>query len=288
MSWFAVGQIVSLVALAWLGHASFGMPVWQSAIAVAMSFLLALVACRVTGETDTTPVGAMGKVTQLAFGALSPGNVNVNLMSARKYHGRRGYFGGGPAHRLEERLSAWRKSPSAVSCPVRRHLCRRRRQRARVCSPGPRRAGRSARTSSRACRPDLGRCCRFAFAARQRDNADIGSDPRQLRSGNSTYLSIATADTRSHIGDLPHALTPTKGKVMSRMSSLGYSAAAALEEEVYAESESGEPELTISQMSRLNGVSLRTLRFYEDRGLIKPRREGNARFTGPLIRCAWR
>jgi uncharacterized oligopeptide transporter (OPT) family protein len=82
MSWFAIGQIVSLVALAWLGHASFGMPIWQSLIAVALSFLLALVACRVTGETDTTPVGAMGKVTQLAFGALSPGNVNVNLMSA--------------------------------------------------------------------------------------------------------------------------------------------------------------------------------------------------------------
>jgi putative OPT family oligopeptide transporter len=82
MSWFAVGQMVSLVALAWLGHASFGMPVWQSAVAVALSFLLALVACRVTGETDTTPVGAMGKVTQLAFGALSPGEVNVNLMSA--------------------------------------------------------------------------------------------------------------------------------------------------------------------------------------------------------------
>ena len=82
MSWFAAGQIVSLVALAWLGHASFGIAVWESAIAVVLSFLLALVACRVTGETDTTPVGAMGKVTQLIFGALSPGNVNVNLMSA--------------------------------------------------------------------------------------------------------------------------------------------------------------------------------------------------------------
>jgi len=82
MSWFAAGQIVSLVALAWLGHASFGMPIWESVIAVVLSFLLALVACRVTGETDTTPVGAMGKVTQLTFGALSPGNVNVNLMSA--------------------------------------------------------------------------------------------------------------------------------------------------------------------------------------------------------------
>jgi uncharacterized oligopeptide transporter (OPT) family protein len=82
MSWFAAGQIVSLVALAWLGYAGFGMPVWESVIAVALSFWLALVACRVTGETDTTPVGAMGKVTQLIFGALSPGNVNVNLMSA--------------------------------------------------------------------------------------------------------------------------------------------------------------------------------------------------------------
>ena len=31
-------------------------------------------------------------------------------------------------------------------------------------------------------------------------------------------------------------------------------------------------------MSRLYSVSLRTLRFYEDRGLIRPRREGNARY----------
>jgi len=42
--------------------------------------------------------------------------------------------------------------------------------------------------------------------------------------------------------------------------------------------DSAQPEMTISQMSRLFGVSLRTLRFYEDRGLIKPRREGNARY----------
>ena len=82
MSWFAAGQFVSLVALALLAHASFGMPYWQSVVAVVLSFALALVACRVTGETDTTPIGPMGKVTQLAFGALNPGNMNVNLMSA--------------------------------------------------------------------------------------------------------------------------------------------------------------------------------------------------------------
>ena len=88
MSWFLAGQLVSLVALAWLAKASFQMPYWQSAIAVPLAFLLALVACRVTGETDNTPVGAMGQTTQLIFGGISPAGLdvatktNVTLMSA--------------------------------------------------------------------------------------------------------------------------------------------------------------------------------------------------------------
>ncbi|HLY00144.1 MAG TPA: MerR family transcriptional regulator [Roseiarcus sp.] len=69
---------------------------------------------------------------------------------------------------------------------------------------------------------------------------------------------------------------------MNRMSSLSQPSAgvsgALLEEEGQIALDSAQPELTISQMSRLFGVSLRTLRFYEDRGLIKPRREGNARY----------
>ncbi len=81
-SWFVWGQLVGLVGLAWLGHVAFGMPYGQTALAVVLSFALALVACRVTGETDTTPVGAMGKITQLVFGVVSPGNMTVNLMSA--------------------------------------------------------------------------------------------------------------------------------------------------------------------------------------------------------------
>src|SRR6266852_8422888 len=81
-SWFVSGQVVGFLGLAWLGHQTFGMPYWQTAVAVLLSFALALVACRGTGETDTTPVGAMGKITQLIFGALSPGHMNINLMSA--------------------------------------------------------------------------------------------------------------------------------------------------------------------------------------------------------------
>jgi hypothetical protein len=60
-SWFLVGQVVGFLGLAWLGHRAFGMPYWQTAVAVLLSFALALVACRVTGETDTTPVGARAR-----------------------------------------------------------------------------------------------------------------------------------------------------------------------------------------------------------------------------------
>ena len=63
-SWFVIGQLTGLVGLSWLAHTTFAMPYWQSAWAVVMTFGLALVACRVTGETDTTPLGAMGKITQ--------------------------------------------------------------------------------------------------------------------------------------------------------------------------------------------------------------------------------
>lgn len=81
-SWFVIGQIVGTIGLAWLGKEAFGMPYWLTVVAVLLSFALALVACRVCGETDSTPVGAMGKVTQLTFGAIYPGSMNVNLMSA--------------------------------------------------------------------------------------------------------------------------------------------------------------------------------------------------------------
>lgn len=89
-SWFFVGQALGFIGLGYLGHATFGMPYWQTFLAVILSFALALVACRVTGETDTTPVGAMGKITQLTFGAVSPGNMNINLMSANVTAGAAG------------------------------------------------------------------------------------------------------------------------------------------------------------------------------------------------------
>jgi DNA-binding transcriptional MerR regulator len=47
---------------------------------------------------------------------------------------------------------------------------------------------------------------------------------------------------------------------------------------------SSEREFTIGQLAQEFGVSLRTLRFYEDRGLITPRRAGNGRHYSPADR----
>src|SRR6185295_7595086 len=48
----------------------------------AATFLLVVVAGRATGETDITPVGPLSKITQLTFGAIRPGNITTNLMTA--------------------------------------------------------------------------------------------------------------------------------------------------------------------------------------------------------------
>ena len=43
-------------------------------------------------------------------------------------------------------------------------------------------------------------------------------------------------------------------------------------------------EYSISDLARIYAVTLRTLRFYEDRGLLHPRRHGTARFYSPSDR----
>jgi len=73
------GASVVTIVLAW--HV-FGIAPHLTVVAIAMSSILAMVAVRSTGETDWNPIGGMGKVTQLVFGALSPGTVTTNLMAA--------------------------------------------------------------------------------------------------------------------------------------------------------------------------------------------------------------
>jgi uncharacterized oligopeptide transporter (OPT) family protein len=80
--WVAFGVGLLSVGTVATAHVAFGIPYAYGLLAVALSFVLCIVACRATGETDTTPIGALGKVTQLTYGVLIPQNMTANLMTA--------------------------------------------------------------------------------------------------------------------------------------------------------------------------------------------------------------
>ncbi len=92
-SWFIAGYAVLGTAAIVLGNLFFHIHWWMGLIAVLATFLLVVVAARATGETDITPVGPLSKITQLTFGAIAPGNVPTNLMTANITAGATGSAG---------------------------------------------------------------------------------------------------------------------------------------------------------------------------------------------------
>jgi OPT family oligopeptide transporter len=81
-SWFIAGGVLSGAGLVLLAWRYFEVPIYYGVFAVLLTFVLALVACRATGESDVTPTGAMGKIMQLTYGVLIPQNATANLMTA--------------------------------------------------------------------------------------------------------------------------------------------------------------------------------------------------------------
>lgn len=87
---YAAGFIVMLIIVASAQNGLFGIGIVEACIAVFLSFGLAIVAGWVSGQTGITPVGALGKITQLSFGLISPGQVTTNLMAANVTGGAAG------------------------------------------------------------------------------------------------------------------------------------------------------------------------------------------------------
>jgi uncharacterized oligopeptide transporter (OPT) family protein len=81
-TWFVTGFVLAAVATVLLQSTLFGIRWWIGILAVLLTFVLSMVAARATGETDITPIGAMGKITQLMFGGMAPTQPAVNLMTA--------------------------------------------------------------------------------------------------------------------------------------------------------------------------------------------------------------
>lgn len=78
--WIAFAGVGAFACM--LQVALFSIDWYAAVIAVGLAFALAIVAGRVAGETGIAPIGAMGKITQLTFALITPGNPTANLMAA--------------------------------------------------------------------------------------------------------------------------------------------------------------------------------------------------------------
>lgn len=89
-NWFIAGCAVALILSVVAQKSFFNIPVWLGTTAFLLSFMLAIIAGRVSGETGIPPIGALGKITQVTFGFLAPSNTTINLMAANVTGGAAG------------------------------------------------------------------------------------------------------------------------------------------------------------------------------------------------------
>jgi len=85
-----VGLALAAALAVALQVAIFDISLWMALLAVPLALVLASVAARVVGETGIPPIGAIGKVSQLGFGVLAPGQAVTNLMTANVAGGAAG------------------------------------------------------------------------------------------------------------------------------------------------------------------------------------------------------
>ncbi len=81
--WVSIVGIPLVGALTvYMGHTWFGIHYVLGIIAIPLVFLFTLIAVTATGLTSITPGGALGKLTQITYSVMAPGNITTNLMTA--------------------------------------------------------------------------------------------------------------------------------------------------------------------------------------------------------------
>lgn len=86
----ALGLGLAAILVIILQMSLFGIHPLMAAFSIPLALLLAMVAARVVGATGIPPIGAIGQLSQLGFGAIAPGQVAINLMSANTAGGAAG------------------------------------------------------------------------------------------------------------------------------------------------------------------------------------------------------
>ena len=77
-----IGVPILSIIIMIMGKAFFDIDYILSAIAIPLVFMFCIMAVKSTGITAITPGGALGKMTQVTYAVLAPGNMGTNLISA--------------------------------------------------------------------------------------------------------------------------------------------------------------------------------------------------------------
>jgi uncharacterized oligopeptide transporter (OPT) family protein len=77
-----IGVPLAGAYLVWIAHWFFGVRIWLGIVAVPLVFIFTLIGVNSTALTSITPTGALGKITQLVYAGLAPGNITTNIATA--------------------------------------------------------------------------------------------------------------------------------------------------------------------------------------------------------------
>ncbi|OBZ72592.1 hypothetical protein A0H81_07437 [Grifola frondosa] len=79
--WGLGGSVVLGTVLVWLVFGDKGIKPWATLIGFMMGGLLSVLGVRALGETDLNPVSGLGKISQLFFAWIQPGNIVANIIA---------------------------------------------------------------------------------------------------------------------------------------------------------------------------------------------------------------
>jgi uncharacterized oligopeptide transporter (OPT) family protein len=79
MKVFVVGIPVIGLFVVVLGQVFFGMPAYLGLVAVPLVFIFSLISVNSTGLTSITPSSTLGKLTQVTYGVIAPGDITSNI-----------------------------------------------------------------------------------------------------------------------------------------------------------------------------------------------------------------
>ncbi|MCJ8276322.1 MAG: OPT/YSL family transporter [Bdellovibrionales bacterium] len=77
-----IGVPILGIIIMFMGKEFFDIDYWLAAVAIPLVFMFSIMAVKSTGVTAITPGGALGKMTQVTYSVLAPGNMGTNLISA--------------------------------------------------------------------------------------------------------------------------------------------------------------------------------------------------------------